>query len=274
MSLRNTFLAAILAACAALSLAGPPNTLSYQGYLTAAGTPINSPVNLTFKLYTAATGGTAFWTETQSSVPVNKGLYSVILGNSASLSGVAFDAAYWLGVTVNTDPEMTPRQALTSAPYAFRAKVADTATIATTATTAATAATATTATTANALSGTALAQYGLSSALPNRTNTLSTVDSGGDVGYHTSITLGADGLPVISYYDLSNGDLRVAKCTNANCTAATLSTVDSGGDVGRYTAITLGADGLPVISYYDNTNSDLKVAKCTNAACTNYAGRR
>ena len=48
-------------------------------------------------------------------------------------------------------------------------------------------------------------------------NTLTTVDSAGNVGLYTSITLGADGLPVISYFDNTNGDLKVAKCTSATC---------------------------------------------------------
>ena len=95
------------------------------------------------------------------------------------------------------------------------------------------------------------------------------------VGQYTSITLGADGLPVISYYDLTNGVLRVAKCGNAACTgASTITTVDSAGNVGLFSSITLGADGLPVISYYDSTNSDLKVAKCTSATCVPFVRRR
>jgi hypothetical protein len=94
------------------------------------------------------------------------------------------------------------------------------------------------------------------------------VDSGGNVGGHTSVTVGGDGLPVISYVDSTNGDLKVAHCGNAACTSSTTTTVDSGGYVGWYTSVTLGADGLPVISYYDSTNDDLKVAHCGNAACT------
>jgi hypothetical protein len=33
----------------------------------------------------------------------------------------------------------------------------------------------------------------------------------------TSITIGVDGLPIISYYDNTNLDLKVAKCSNALC---------------------------------------------------------
>ena len=95
------------------------------------------------------------------------------------------------------------------------------------------------------------------------------------MGYYTSITIGTDGLPVISYYDDTNGDLKVAKCGNAACSSGnTLTTVDSGGDVGSYTSITIGTDGLPVISYCDRTNCDLKVAKCANPFCLNNWSRR
>jgi hypothetical protein len=100
-------------------------------------------------------------------------------------------------------------------------------------------------------------------------NTRSTVDSAGVVGQHTSITIGTDGLPFISYYDSTNSDLKVAKCGNAACSSGnTLSTVDSTGIVGQYTSVTIGADGFPVISYYDGTNGNLKIAKCGNAACS------
>jgi hypothetical protein len=37
------------------------------------------------------------------------------------------------------------------------------------------------------------------------------VDTAGDVGEHSSITLGADGLGLISCYDHTNGDLKVIK---------------------------------------------------------------
>jgi hypothetical protein len=44
-----------------------------------------------------------------------------------------------------------------------------------------------------------------------------TLDSAGNVGAYTSVTVGADGLGLISYYDVTNGDLKVAHCANALC---------------------------------------------------------
>jgi hypothetical protein len=79
---------------------------------------------MTFRLYTSASGGTALWTETQN-VTVTAGTYTVLLGSVSTLNTVAFDQPYFLGVTVGGDTEMTPRQALSSAPYALRASIAD-----------------------------------------------------------------------------------------------------------------------------------------------------
>lgn len=44
-----------------------------------------------------------------------------------------------------------------------------------------------------------------------------TLDSLGDVGFYTSITIGADGLGLISYRDNTNGDLKVAHCASPLC---------------------------------------------------------
>ncbi len=102
-------------------------------------------------------------------------------------------------------------------------------------------------------------------------NTTTTVDSTDSVGYDTSITIGADGLGLISYLNLSKGDLKVLHCGNAACNSGnTNTTVDSTGDVGYYTSITIGADGLGLISYHDASNGDLKVFRCSNLTCTPY----
>jgi hypothetical protein len=104
--------------------------------------------------------------------------------------------------------------------------------------------------------------------------TRTAVDSFQDVGQHTSITIGADGLGLVSYYDATYGDLKVAHCSNVDCSAATTATVDTAGDVGPSTSITIGADGLGLIRYDDLTNSDLKVAHCSNLLCAPFFRRR
>lgn len=97
------------------------------------------------------------------------------------------------------------------------------------------------------------------------------VDNGANVGQYTSIAIGLDGMPIISYYDQANGNLKVAHCGDLYCIFPnTVTTVDTGNgaDVGLYTSITMSDGSLPIISYYDQTNMALKVAHCTNFLCT------
>ncbi len=106
----------------------------------------------------------------------------------------------------------------------------------------------------------------------NATITVVDPDAVNVVGSYTSIAIGNDGLPVVSYHDVTAQALKVAKCTNADCTgAATLTTIDSDGsapsEFGAYSSIAIGNDGLPIISYWDTILLALKVAKCTDAAC-------
>ncbi len=104
--------------------AAPPKSINYQGTLTnAGGTPVNGTVSMLFSLYNAQTGlGPALWTEAQATVSVVNGAFNTVLGASpAPPITLPFDVPYWLGVQVNADPEMTPRQPLSSVPYAYRA---------------------------------------------------------------------------------------------------------------------------------------------------------
>jgi hypothetical protein len=98
--------------------------------------------------------------------------------------------------------------------------------------------------------------------------TITTLDGPGVVGTHSSIAIGEDGFPVISYRGPSS--LKVAKCNDDACTGGdeSITTVDDAGDVGEYTSIAIGLDPFPVISYFDRTNGALKVAKCNDAACS------
>ena len=97
---------------------------------------------------------------------------------------------------------------------------------------------------------------------------ITTLDSAGDVGEHTSIAIGSDDFGLISYVDGSNDDLKIAHCEDVLCTSATLTTLDSIGHIGSETSNAIGVDGFGLISYYDSVLGDLKVAHCGNLLCS------
>jgi len=107
------------------------------------------------------------------------------------------------------------------------------------------------------------------SRVPQSTS-LTLVDFTGDVGRESSITIGTDGLPVISYGETFTTDLNVLHCGNASCSSGNIITVVDSSVQGRDSSITIGTDGFPVISYRDDGNSDLKVAHCTNTSCSTF----
>ena len=99
-----------------------PMTANYQGSLeNADGEPLNATVSMTIALYDTAQGGNALWTETHPQVEVTDGLFSVILGTLVPFDENSLADERYLGVTLESDPEMTPRQELTSAFFAMRA---------------------------------------------------------------------------------------------------------------------------------------------------------
>jgi hypothetical protein len=108
----------------------------------------------------------------------------------------------------------------------------------------------------------------LNRSLPPTPTIITTLDSIGDYGYKPSITIGVDGLGLLSYYDTTYGELKVAHCNNIECSSADISTLDSDGDVGYYNSIAIGTDGLGLISYYDTSRGDLRVAHCDDIECS------
>lgn len=120
----------------------PPEALTYQGYLVdsqgaemGATTPTNKVVS--FRLYTASTGGTALWGESQT-VTFDKGQFSVLLGLGGAIAGAgapphgllstnfasASASERYLGMTLAGGTEIQPRLRLVTSPFSFLARYA------------------------------------------------------------------------------------------------------------------------------------------------------
>ncbi len=122
----------------------PPERMTYQGFLTGAdGVPLGNTApkayDVVFRIHDSEQGGEVLWGE-QQTVTLDKGYFSVLLGEGGPVSGVpnagvnlsslfvgASASDRYVGVTVkgvgtgNTDVEILPRVRLLSAPYAYLA---------------------------------------------------------------------------------------------------------------------------------------------------------
>ena len=112
---------------APLAASTSTGTIAYQGRLADAdGTPITDTVNMEFRLYDVASGGIFLWEELwtgSNSVEVSDGLFNVMLGSMEPIpqSVITEHDSLFLGITVGTDDEMTPRVQLGSVPFAVQA---------------------------------------------------------------------------------------------------------------------------------------------------------
>ena len=105
------------------ALAQVPELLTLQGRLfDIEGEAIqDETLPVRFAIYDTATGGTPLWTEHRS-IYFQQGYFSVRLGRESILNREIFDGrSLYLAVKIGTDDEMTPRQQLTSVPYALTA---------------------------------------------------------------------------------------------------------------------------------------------------------
>lgn len=101
-----------------------PLLINFQGKLVNPTTnnPTTGTVGLVLSLYTVASGGSNIWTETQPSVTVTNGVFSVQIGAVTPLPRDIFlGPNLYLGVQVSGDAagEMLPRQRLIMSPYSF-----------------------------------------------------------------------------------------------------------------------------------------------------------
>ena len=123
----------ILASAIMLALAASPcwgeipHLINYQGMLTdTGGNPLTDTLDITFRIYDQSSSGSMLWDETQNNVEILDGLLNVMLGSVEPIE-LPFDEDYWLEIDVGPGEILTPRVRLSSVGYAFRAKMADTA---------------------------------------------------------------------------------------------------------------------------------------------------
>jgi len=104
-----------------------PTTVNYQGHLSNnQGIGIDATHNITFRLYTTASGASLVWNETQT-VDINQGLFQVELGTVTPFKlPIDFNQGLYLGIEVENDGEMTPRRKLSLSPYSIKAMDAET----------------------------------------------------------------------------------------------------------------------------------------------------
>ncbi len=119
---------------------GTNNQINYQGKLldSTGAVVANGTYSIKFSIYDSATSGNRLWTATGTtatpialSVTVQSGLFTILLGDNStgtSQQNALDNTINWnsdtlyLGITIGSDSEMTPRKRLSSAPYAFNAE--------------------------------------------------------------------------------------------------------------------------------------------------------
>ncbi|MBN2227449.1 MAG: hypothetical protein JW763_08795 [candidate division Zixibacteria bacterium] len=129
----STILAVMmLLVVASLFAAGVPQRITYQGRLTdTGGNPVtDGNYQISFAIYYTATGPSfPAWSSGTQTVTVTNGLFVYQLGSNVNLSPALFaaDTSLYLGITVGTDPEITPRTRLVSVGFSCQAAYSDTA---------------------------------------------------------------------------------------------------------------------------------------------------
>ena len=245
-----------------LQVGGGEFPMAFQGVLTSVqGVPVTDGFHqITFAMYNDDTAGTLLWQESQS-VKTAEGLFDVLLGSRTAIdpSVAADNSEMYLGVKVGSDAELKPRIRLAYSPYAYHSLSSEDS---------------------NTLDGLDSSDFALRGQTQSGGGgsvsigslfapfTSVVVDNNQDVGLYSAVAIGVDGFPIISYQDAKERELKVAHCSDVNCSSATISTVDDSGTVGLYTSIAIGADGFPIISYFHDSDETLNIAHCENVLCT------
>ena len=90
----------------------------------------------------------------------------------------------------------------------------------------------------------------------------------------TNVTIGSDGLPLITYYD-QNGKLKVAHCTVVDCSEVLIQTLEVfGQENSGGLGVVIGSNGLPIISHYNPNVGSLRLTQCLDVNCSSNVGNR
>ena len=213
-----------------------PTQINYQGVLkNLSGTLIeNNSLQMTFSIYSNISDSVPVWNEKQT-VAVKEGIYSVQLGSVNPIDSSAFDGTIkYLGVKIDTDPEMTPRLAMVSVPYAYmsnKSNLSDQAVIASYAASSESAERAINA--ANAVSAETAITSGDSQKLGGKSLALS----------------GADIIP----YTNGNGKLSIEIIPATDGTITNAEYATTAGDSEKLGGKSSGVSGINIIPYTDGT---------------------
>jgi len=114
-----TILLFLILICSGYLAAQAPETMIYQGRITdIAGDPITDSNTVVFSIYANRVEGFPLWTEVLIVVPDVAGVFTIELGTKTPLTSDIFNGEKrYLALKVGLDPEMSPRQLLTSGPY-------------------------------------------------------------------------------------------------------------------------------------------------------------
>ena len=99
-----------------------PTSISYQGTMVAkGGGVVTGRKTIKFAMYSTTTGSVPFWSENHPNVTVSNSQFAAQLGQINPLPVNFFTGQTYLGLSVESDSEMVPRQQLVSVPYAYSA---------------------------------------------------------------------------------------------------------------------------------------------------------
>jgi hypothetical protein len=109
--------------------------------------------------------------------------------------------------------------------------------------------------------------------LASSVSIVDSVTTGTGLGNGIQLRHGADGLPVMSYFDMTFGTVKVARCTRPDCANVTtttlhapLSKIHTSGGISEMTALAINANGVPVVAY-SGQGGRMIVHSCNTRSC-------